>query len=58
MIFTLFNTLHVFKLAMKLTIHPASLEAVRAFCPCGRFARTPQSMRCASYEMRCQSSKC
>ena len=58
MSFTLFNALQIFKLTMKLTTQPASVEVERAFSACGFFATTPQSMLCASYEMRCQSSKC
>jgi len=55
--FTLFNALQIFKLTMKLTIQPASVETERAFGAGGLFAMTPQSTHCASYEMCCQSSK-
>jgi len=54
--FTLFNALQIFKLTVKLTIQPASVEAERTFGACGLFTTTPQSMRCASHEMRCQST--
>ena len=48
MSFTRFNALQIFKL----TIQPASVEVERAFSAYGLFATTPQSMRCASDEMR------
>ena len=48
MSFTLCNALQIFKLTVKLTIQPASVEAERAFSARGPFATTPQSMRCAS----------
>jgi len=41
MSFTLINALQIFKLTMKLTIQPASVEAERAFSACGFFATTP-----------------
>ena len=49
MSFTLFNALQIFKLTIKLTLQPISVEAERTFSACGLFAMTPQSMRCASY---------
>jgi len=58
MSFTLFNALQILKLTKKFTIQPASVKAERVFGACGLFATTPQSMRCASQEMRGQSSKC
>ena len=55
--FLFFNVLQIFNLTMKPTIQSASVGAKRAFSAVAS-ATTPQSMRCASYEMRCQSSKC
>jgi len=55
MSFTLFNALQIFKLTMKLTIQPASVDAERVFSGCGLIVTnpghvytTPQSMRYAS----------
>ena len=57
MSFTLFTTLQIFKLTMKLTIQPASVKTDGHSVHVGS-ATIPQLMRCASYEIRCQSSKC
>jgi len=58
MSFILFTVLQIFKIAMKLTIQPASVEAVRAFSAGGLFAKNPRLVCTTPQSMRLLHRKC